>query len=129
MANKERTIIAHFPSSTKAEAAKESLGSSGVTDVHIRRNTRFGISNDDVQNAAVSNLAETLTGLTIYSADTPNDENRAARVLMGADPSVSGVSARGYGLAGGHAFTLVAFAPEEKVEEAVRVIKEQGGEV
>lgn len=75
----------------------------------------------------MSNLAETLTGLTVYSADTPNDENRAARVLMGADPSVSGYSARGYGLAGGYAFTLVAFVPDERVNEAVRIIEQNKG--
>ncbi|MPN53174.1 hypothetical protein SDC9_200838 [bioreactor metagenome] len=47
---------------------------------------------------------------------------------MGSDPSVSGYSTRGYGLAGGHAFTMVAFVPEEKVEEVAELIKENGGE-
>ena len=128
MPNKnERTIIAHFPSSTRAKAAADALAAVGLTDNHIRRNTRFGLSQDDVQNDPVSNLAETLTGLTVYSADTPSDENRAARVLMGADPSVSGYSARGYDLAGGYAFTLVAFVPDERVNEAVRIIEQNEG--
>jgi hypothetical protein len=126
---KERTIIAHFPSSTKAQAAVDALEAAGLADNHIRRNTRFGVSHDNVRNAAISNLAETLTGLTIYSADTPNDDNRAARVLMGADPSVSGYSARGYGLAGGSAFTLVSFVPEERVEEAVKIMESNDGTV
>lgn len=129
MASKERTIIAHFPSSSKAESAKQALASAGMSDVHIRRNSRFGVSNDNVQNNAISNLAETVTGLTVYSADTANDDNRASRVLMASDPSVSGFSARGTGLAGGHAFTVVAFVPPEREDEAVGMLKQYDGEV
>ena len=129
MNDKERTIIAHFPSSTKAEAAGKALRAAGFSDITIKRNTRYGISYDTHYNNPVSNLAETLTGLTIYSTDMPNDENRAARVLMGSDPSVSGYSVHGYGLAGGKAFTLVTFATEDQIERAVAIIKENGGEV
>lgn len=126
----ERTIIAHFPSSTKAEAVVNSLYSKGIKDVHVKRNSRFGVSLDATMNDSLAlNYAETLTGLTLFSADTPNDENNAARLLMGSDPSVSGYSSRGYGMAGGHAFTLVAFVPDEKVEEVEALIKQQGGEV
>lgn len=125
----ERTIIAHFPSSTKAEVVVNALYSKGISDVHVKRNSRFGVSLDDHMNDSLSlNYAETLTGLTVFSADMPNDENNSARILMGSDPSVSGYSARGYGLAGGHAFTMVAFVPQEKVEEVAELIKQHGGE-
>jgi hypothetical protein len=127
MAN-SRTIIASFPSSTKAKTAAKALSEAGISDVHIKRNSRFGVTHDAKMNNPI-NQAETLTGLTLFSSNTSNDENSAARVLMAADPSVSGFSARGYGLAGGHAFTLVAFAPEERVDEAVGIIKQQGGDV
>jgi hypothetical protein len=126
--NKNRTIIASFPSSTKADTAAQALTAAGINDVHIRRNSRFGVSLDPHIDAPVSR-AETLTGLTLFSTNTPKDEDNAARVLMGADPSVSGYSARGYGLAGGAAFTLVVFAPEARVDEAVGIIKQQGGDV
>lgn len=127
---KERTLIAHFPSSTKADVVVKTLYSKGIKDVHIKRNSRFGVSLDAQMNDSLSlNYAETLTGLTLFSADTSNDENNSARVLMGSDPSVSGYSDRGYGLAGGHAFTLVAFVPEEEVEETVALIKQNGGEI
>ena len=125
----ETTIISHFPSSTKAEAAGKALREAGFSDITIRRNTRYGISNDTHYDNPRSNLAETLTGLILYSADTSNDTNRPTRVLMGSDPSVSGFSARGYGLAGGNAFTLVVFAAADRVEDAVSLIKEYGGEV
>lgn len=123
-----RTIIASFPSSTKADAAAQALTTAGLSDVHIRRNSRFGVSQDPHISAPISR-AETLTGLTLFSTNTPNEENSAARVLMATDPSVSGYSARGYGLAGGKAFTLVVFAPESRVDEAVGIIKQQGGDV
>lgn len=126
----ERTLVAHFPSSTKAEVVVNTLYSAGLSDVHLKRNSRFGVSLDAQRNDSLSlNYAETLTGLTVFSADTPNDENNAARILMGSDPSVSGYSAKGYGMAGGHAFTLVAFVPEERVEEALDIIKQNGGEI
>ncbi|MEG6586092.1 hypothetical protein [Dendrosporobacter sp. 1207_IL3150] len=125
----ERTIIAHFPSSTKADAARKTLAEKGLQDVHIRRNTRFGVTQDEHRDSAISS-AETLTGLTIFSANLPNDATNASeRVLMGADPSVSGFSIGGDGLAGGHAFTVVAFVPEEREEEVVAVLKQNDGEV
>ena len=97
----ERTLVAHFPSSTKAEVVVNALYSAGLSDVHLKRNSRFGVSLDAQRNDSLSlNYAETLTGLTVFSADTPNDENNAARILMGSDPSVSGYSVKGYGLAG-----------------------------
>lgn len=124
-----RTIIASFPSSTKAESAAKALADSGLKEVEVKRTSRFGVTHDTHFNNPVAGQAETLTGLTLFSTNTQSDENSAARVLMAADPSVSGYSARGYGMAGGQAFTLVAIAPEEKVEEAVSIIKEQGGDV
>ncbi len=126
--SKEQTIIAYFPSSTKAETAANALSSAGLTDVHIQRTSRFGVNYDVTQDDPVSR-AETLTGLTVFSANTSNETNNTARVLMAADPSVSGFSTSGNKLAGGHAFSIVAFAPENRVEEAVSILKQNGGEV
>lgn len=125
----ERMIIASFPSSGKAAEAAEVLNDAGFPDVHIRRNTRFGVSQDARYNNPVSHQAESLAALTLYSTNASQDENSTTRVLLGADPSVSGYSARGYGLSGGQAFVLVAFVPEERVDQAVGLIKQQGGEV
>lgn len=124
----ERTIITSFPSTTKARTAQNALKAAGLTDVHIRRNTRYGVSQDAQINDPVSHQAESLAGLTLFSTNTPGDINDAARVLLASDPSASGVSSRGYGMAGGKAFTLVAFVPEERVEEAVGLIKQYGGD-
>ncbi|WP_371369615.1 hypothetical protein SRRS_27040 [Sporomusa rhizae] len=126
---KEQTIISYFSSSTKAQSAADALSKSGMNDNHIKRSSRYGVTFDTERNDATANLAETLTGLTLFSMNTSNETNSAERVLMGADPSVSGLSSRGYGMAGGHAFSLIAFVPESRVEEAVALIKKNGGEV
>jgi hypothetical protein len=124
---KERTIIAYFPSSTKAESAAHALEAIGLKDVHIKRASRFGVTfNPNVDSPIAT--AETLTGLTIFSQNTSKDDNNSARVLMGADPSVSGFSRSGNDLAGGHAFSIVAFTPENQVEQVVAILKENGGE-
>jgi hypothetical protein len=123
----EKTIIAYFPSSTKAKSAMEALSAIGVTDVHIKRNSRFGVTFDDNIDSPIS-AAETLTGLTVFSQNTSNESNNSARVLMAADPSVSGFSLSGNELAGGHAFSIIAFAPEDKVEQVVAILKDNGGE-
>lgn len=128
MQEKEQTIISYFPSSTKAQVAADVLAANGMSDNHIKRSSRFGVTFDTERNDAISS-AETLTGLTLFSMKTSNESNAAERVLQGADPSVSGLSSRGYGMAGGHAFSLTAFVPESRVEEAVTIIKQNGGQV
>lgn len=126
---RERTLIANFPSSTRAQQAAKALQASGYSDVHIRRNTRYGVSQDADRNDPISHQAESLAALTLFSTNATNDADQATRVLLGADPSVSGYSARGYGLAGGSAFTLVAFVDEAQVEQAVDIIKQNGGTI
>lgn len=128
MQKKEQTIISYFPSSTKAQAAVDALTAAGINDTHIKRASRFGVTFDTERNDALSS-GETLTGLTLFSMSTSNESNATERVLQGADPSVSGMSSRGYGTAGGHAFSLITFVPESRVEEAVTIIKQNGGDV
>lgn len=127
--NREQTVIAHFPSSTKANAAKEALASAGISDVHIRRNSLFGVSYDDDRDDILSGQARSLASLTLYSTAGGLEHDQATRILTGSDPSVSGYSAEGYGLAGGRAFTMVAFVAPDKVDAAVDIIKSHGGEV
>lgn len=125
---KERTIISYFPSSTKAEAAIKALSSVGMTDATIKRTSRFGVTNNTERNDPVSN-ARTLTGLTLFSNNTSNENNASARVLMGSDPSVGGLSAEDHGMLEGHAFSVIAFVPEERTEEAVSILKQNDGMV
>jgi len=126
--SKERTIISYFPSSTKAESAIKALSVVGMTDATLKRTSRFGVTNDDERNDPISN-AQTLTGLTLFSSNNSAENNASARILMGSDPSVSGLSAEGHGMLAGHAFSVVAFVPEERTEEAVSILKQNDGMV
>lgn len=124
---KEQTIISYFFSETQVKGALQALASVGLEDGHIRKVTRYGISNDRTQDDPISR-AETLTGLTLFSANTSNDENASTRVLLGSDPSVNGLSNSGNKMPG-PVYSLTAFVPEERVEEAVGILKQNGGEV
>lgn len=125
----ERAIFAYFPSSTMAQSAIRALNQAGFNQAEMKRASRYGVVRDATLNNALTGQAETLTGLTLFSANTDKDQNTSSRILMGADPSVSGYGDPGYSLPGKKAFAVIAFAPEERVEEAVQIIEKQGGEV
>ncbi|WP_093791902.1 hypothetical protein [Sporomusa acidovorans] len=67
--------------------------------------------------------------MTLFSSNTSDENNAAARVLMGADPSVGGLSAENHGMLAGHAFSVIVFASEERTEEVVNILKQNGGMV
>ena len=124
---KEQTIISYFFTEKKVKNALQALNTAGLEDGHIRKVSRFGVTNDRTQDDPISR-AETLTGLTVFSANTSKEENASVRVLLGADPSVSGLSTSGNEMPG-PVYSLTAFVPEDRVEEAVEIIKQNGGEV
>jgi hypothetical protein len=113
----EQTIIAYFPSSTKAESATMALATIGITDVHVKRNSHAGVSLHDEGNQLLASTAETLTGLTLFS-NTANDMDPvSSRILVGSDPASS------------HAFTVVAFVRENQAAAAINLLKQYDGEV
>lgn len=129
MSPDEQSILATFPSSTKAQAAMEELKEQGFNEVRLDRIDRFGVTSDAQYNSAISGQAETLTGLTVYSSDTDSFNNNDARILLAADPSVSGMAARGYGVAGGEGFLVSMVCSKEKTDQALKILREKGGQV
>jgi len=125
----ERSILATFPSSTKARAARDDLAEAGVEEVQIDRLSRYGVDYNAQMNNPLAGQADTLTGLVLHSADTDQRYGGDARVLLAADPSVSGYSRLGYGMAGGMGFLLTAVTDETKLDQAVDIIKQHGGTV
>lgn len=118
--------MSYFYSEEQVEAAKAALADAGIKDAHIRKVSRFGATNDRTQDNPLSR-AETLSGLVLYSANTSNEENAAERVLLGADPSISGYSTGGNPVPG-PVYSLTVFALAGRVEEAVGIIKQNGGD-
>ncbi|MGB9826786.1 MAG: hypothetical protein ACPLRU_08935, partial [Desulfofundulus sp.] len=93
----ERSILAYFPSSTKARRAIEELKAAGYETISLDRVSRFGVEDNAEVNYAIAGRAETITGLTLFSAGTDSLSNSESRVLKAADPSVSGMAAHDYG--------------------------------
>jgi len=121
-----RSLLAYFPSSTKAEAAVRELNEMGIREVSIDRISRYGETTDRSLNNPL-NDAETITGLTLFSASTSRLANTDTRTLMSADPSNYAMAADNYGVAGGRAFLVTVVTGDEMGERAAQVLKKHGG--
>lgn len=123
----ERALLAYFPSSTRAQDAASELKDQGFVpdseSIQIDRVSRFGASSDANYNSPINN-ANTLSGVTIFSS-----QGNDVSPLLAADPSASGMSDGGNGMAGGHAFLLTLVTNEKNVKEAVNIIKQYGGDI
>ncbi|SHE88475.1 MULTISPECIES: hypothetical protein [Desulfofundulus] len=124
----ERSILAYFPSSTSARRAMEELKSAGYDTLTLDRVSRFGVEDNAEINYPLAGRADSITGLTLFSTGTGLTESDS-RVLRAADPSVSGMAACDYGLAGGSAFLLTVVTGEDRVQEAVEILKKHGARV
>ncbi|MGB9802252.1 hypothetical protein [Desulfofundulus sp.] len=125
----ERSILAYFPSSTKARRAIEELKAAGYETISLDRVSRFGVEDNAEVNYAIAGRAETITGLTLFSAGTDSLSNSESRVLKAADPSVSGMAAHDYGTAGGRAFLVTVVTSEDRVRGAVDILEKHGAQV
>jgi len=125
----EQTLLAYFPSSTKATKAAEILKSIGITEIQIDRISKFGTSTNEKINNPISGRSTTASGLSLYSADIAKFEDNNAHILLASEPSVSGIAAADYGLAGGEAFLVTAIARQDQVEKAVNILKQSGGQI
>lgn len=121
----EQSILAYFPTSTAAQEAIATLNQAGIKKAQLDRVSRFGVSNDDNYNNPV-NQANTLTGLTLYSANKNNFSDNDERILMAADPSVSGLASEGYGQAGGKAFLVTVITDQQHLDQATSILKDKG---
>lgn len=125
----ERSILAYFPSSNRAQDAASELKEQGYSGIQIDRVSRYGVSHDTEINNPIAGRAETGTGLTFYGANVGSFEDNDTRILQGADPSNSGYGDTNYGIAGGKAFLLTLVTSDDNVDKAVSIIKNHHGQV
>lgn len=125
----ERALLAYFPTSNDARKAAEELKRAGIEEVRVDRISRFGVNNDAEINNPIAGRAETITGLTLYSAGTDSMIDDDTRVLKAADPSVSGIGDHNYGVAGGAAFMVTAVTTDDLLNSARAIIKDSGGKM
>lgn len=124
----EHSIFSYFDSREKAEEAAVKLVAAGFETIHIDRVSKFGVELDSESNNPVAGGAKTITGLTLFSADTSSTTDTDRRVLLSTDPAVSGM-ADTYDEVDMGPFLLLAVVSEGDVQEAVNIIKENGGKV
>ncbi|KYH32509.1 hypothetical protein MOMUL_11100 [Moorella mulderi DSM 14980] len=123
----ERSLLAYFSSSTRTQEAINALKAAGITEVQFDRVGRFGTRYNDQYNNPLANQANTITGLTLYSADINPLVKTDTRALLAADPSVSGVGLKDYGVAGNEGFLVTVVTTPSRVKEAREIIEAHGG--
>lgn len=124
----ERSILAYFPSGETARQAAEALRNEGFNETRVDRVSRYGTTADAHINNPI-NRAVTGTGPTLYSDGTGEELSDSGRVLLAADPSVSGIGNYNYGVAGGKAFLLTIVTTEQKIGKAEDIVSRFGGTV
>jgi len=124
----ERSVFSYFRSHNKVKEAAIELINSGFKTVQVDRVSRFGVNLNSEINNPVAGGAKTITGLTLYSADTSSTVNTDQRVLLSSDPSVSGM-ADDYDEVDLGPFLLLAAVPEEEVQRVVGIIEKYDGRV
>lgn len=124
----ERSILAYFPTSEAANKAAEALLAAGYSRPGVDRVSRYGYNPDPQINNPINN-AVTETGPVIFSDSTAEEHTDSARILMAADPSVSGIGDTDYGVAGGKAFLLTLVTTKDKINQAEKIVDSYGGKI
>ena len=126
----EHSILGFFPSSTMAENAMQALKDADLVpsadSVQLDRVSKFGVVNDSQYNNPINN-AVTLHGPTLYSNSAGIDDG--LNPLLAAYDTKAGRGINNADLAGGEAFMVTLVTANENVEEAVALMKANGGRV
>lgn len=122
----ERAILAYFPSSNDAQQAAQALQQMGIEETQIDRFSRYDANPNAEINNALSGEPN-ITDLTAFGGDADTFYSNDRRVMIAADPSVSGIGATDYGVAGGRSFLLTVVTDEQKADQVTQIIKEKGG--
>ncbi|GAW93766.1 hypothetical protein [Calderihabitans maritimus] len=121
----ERSILATFPSSTKAYQAVESLKKAGYTTVQINRITKYPSDPNAHYNNPIASQATSVAALTQHSGAYLAGD---VAPLLAADNAASGFST-GDKFVGNHSMLVTVVTSPDRVQQAVAIIKEHGGEV
>lgn len=120
----ERSILATFPSATKAQKAAKVLQDAGF-EVRIDMVSKYPRLPDENYNDPVAGQAASLSALTLNGE---NGSTGDVGPLLASDTSVSGLSS-GDGLVRPNNNLVTVVTSEKRVEEAVSLLKQYGGKV
>ncbi|WP_018131051.1 hypothetical protein [Effusibacillus pohliae] len=118
---KEQAILASFKDPDVAQKASEELQKMGIETVQIDRVSPYpGQPAQRLMNPITGKIPS-LGDVTLGMDDI---SSRDASVLIAADPSASGLSGDPVS---GEDILMTVVCPKDKVEQAVEVIKQHGG--
>ncbi|HYF92206.1 MAG TPA: hypothetical protein VD969_08155 [Symbiobacteriaceae bacterium] len=120
----ERSILASFPSSTKAEAALNDLKAAGYTEVQLDRIGKFGFMPDRFEERPAISGKESSLVRAVLNPGQLDDESA---ILLGATTEASGLSAPD--TADQMPFLVTVVTNEAQVDRAVKIIQGYGGRV
>ncbi|WP_366923665.1 hypothetical protein MFMK1_000576 [Metallumcola ferriviriculae] len=120
----ERTILASFPSDTKAMEAEKELNDQGINTTQVDRVSKYPGKPNSHYNNPIAGEATSLAALTENSGGgLPGDVGP----LLAVDNAASGNSTEA-GLVGGKGFLLTVVVEEDKLEKARDIIQKHDGE-
>lgn len=113
----ERSILAYFPTAAQAKEAKVFLTQQGYSETRIDRVSEY--PNTELYGNSSAALSSLILGVEAYDGPSP---------LLAADPDASGMA--GYSeLPGSKSFLLTLVTSEDKIGQAVQILKEHGARV
>lgn len=124
----EISLLANFSNSNDAERALKEIKTKDLGEAQLDRTSLYGVTSDTELNNPIAGQADTNTGLTLYSADRDQWQDLDARILMNADPSAGGMSAK-RNFIGGKSFLLTVVTKEQNVNQIKDIIEKHGGKV
>jgi hypothetical protein len=120
----ERSILARFAHGPEAEQTLMQLKEADFAEVQMDRIGKFGVDPDvDMERPAIAGDEPSLAAATLEPAQM--DDN--TRILMAAMPEASGMA--GPYTADQTPFLVTVLTHQDRVQEAVRIIEENGGRV
>lgn len=124
----EISLLANFSNSNDAQRALEEIKGKDLGEVQLDRTSLYGVTFDKELNNPIAGQADTGTGLTLYSADFDQWQDRDARILMNADTSAGGMSADDHFL-GDRSFLLTVVTRKAHLTQIKDIIAKYGGQV
>lgn len=122
----ERSILAYFDSGTRAEAAEHLLRQAGFTEVQFDQVGRYGYDEEPNRNRpAIAGGEPSEVTAVLYGNERAMTQD--VRVLLNATPSASGMA--GVQEEGWRNFLVTVVTTDDRVDEAVKLIQENGGRV
>lgn len=122
----ERSILASFKAWEEGHEATVALKRAGFETVQIDRVSHYGVDPEADRHRPVLGDASSLAGSVLWGHEK-NMSSDSVRILLAATPEASGMS--GDGVMDGYNVLVTVVTTEERLDEAVDLLKRHGARV